>query len=166
MTPSTLGYVRVSTQEQATEGKTSITDQTRAIRELAIRLHRTLADSSIFSDPGVSGQSAEDRPGFMALVRYCEQNKRTSRDPGLALVLNDSRFGRFRDPDEAGYWRVILQKSGWRVRFAEGDDTEDMVGRSVLRAIGGATASAYSHAVKANAKRGARGAAARGFVAG
>ena len=163
MTPNTLGYVRVSTQEQASDNKSSIADQKKAIGELAFRLHRSLSDALIFSDPGVSGQTAEDRPGFMALVKYCEANKRTSRDPGLVLVLNDSRFGRFRDPDEAAYWRVILQKSGWRVRFAEGDDTEDMVGRSVLRAIGGATASAYSHAVRANAKRGARGAASRGL---
>ncbi len=156
----TLAYLRVSSDSQAREEKTSLADQARAIAQLASRLGRTLAPRATFTDPGKSGQTAEDRPAFMALVAYAQAHPRPRSAPGLVLVLNDSRFGRFGDPDEAAFWRVVLAKAGWRVRFAEGDDTDDLVGRSVLRAIGGAQASAYSHALRANAKRGTRGAAA------
>jgi DNA invertase Pin-like site-specific DNA recombinase len=159
----TIAYSRVSTEDQAREEKSSLSDQRAAIEKLAAKLTRTLAPRAIFTDPGRSGQTAEDRPGFMAMVAYAQAHPRTSRAPGVVLVLNDSRFGRFRDPDEAAYWRVVLARAGWHVRFAEGDDTDDLVGRSVLRAIGGAQASAYSHALRANAKRGTRAAAAKGL---
>ena len=161
--PDTVAYVRVSTEDQARDEKSSLNDQRAAIGVLAARLGRVLADDAVFSDPGRSGQTAEDRPGFMALVAYCQSAPRRQSAPGLVLVLNDSRFGRFRDPDEAAYWRTVLKRAGWVVRFAEGDDTEDLVGRHLLRAIGGAQASAYSAALRANCKRGTRAAAARGL---
>ena len=79
------------------------------------------------------------------------------------LVLNDTRWGRFDNPEEAAYWRVHLEKHGWRVRFAEGDDTDDLTTRTLQRAIGGAVATDYRVKIKHNAKRGARGTAAQGF---
>jgi site-specific DNA recombinase len=161
--PDVLAYLRVSTTEQAREGKSSIVDQQHAVEQLATRLGRTLTAPMTFADPGVSGQTAEDRPGFMAMVKYCETHPRSERAAGYVLMLNDSRLGRFRNPEESAYWRVLLRRLGWIVRFAEGDETEDMVGRTVMRAIGGAQATQYITALKANAKRGARGAATRGL---
>lgn len=159
----TLGYRRVSTEDQARDEKTSLPDQDRAIAALAARLGRALEAAHVFTDAGVSGQSAEDRPGFMALVRYAQEHPRPRSAPGYVLVLNASRFGRFRDPDEAPYWRTVLRRAGWIVRFAEGDETEDLIGRHVMRAISDAGASQYSHQLRLNTKRGARGAAAKGF---
>jgi len=158
-----LGYARVSKEDQAAENKTSLNDQRTAIMALAARLGRQLSSALIFEDPGVSGATAEDRPGFMALVRHCEAHPRPRSAPGFVLALNDSRWGRFSDAEEATFWRVRLKNCGWRVRFAEGDETEDPTARSVLRAIYSSQASLYRENIRANAKRGAEGAARRGL---
>jgi len=163
MTPDTLGYCRVSTESQAREDKTSIADQRAAIERLAETLGRQLSDAAVFTDAGVSGADAEGRPAFMRLVAFCEANRRSARSPGYVLVLNDSRFGRFRDPEEAVVWRFRLKQAGWLVRFAEGDETQDPLGRSVIRTVHAAQASAYRANIQANAKRGARGTAAQGY---
>lgn len=153
-------YLRVSTDDQAAEGKTSLADQRTAISRLAEKLG--VAVGHWFEDPGASGASA-DRPGFDALRRFCESHPCSASAPGYVLVMNDSRWGRFRDPDEATYWRVHFSRLGWRVQFAEGDETDDPLARGVLRAVHSATASAYRESVRANAKRGAIGAAKRGL---
>ncbi len=161
--PTVLGYVRVSKEDQARDEKASLAQQRAAITAMAGRLGLTITDDAVFADPGRSGGTAEERPGFMSLVRYCEEHPRLADRLGYVLVLNDSRWGRFEDPEEATYWRVLLRRSGWIVRFAEGDDVEDPLGRGVLRTIHSAQASAYRQAVKANARRGAMGTAAKGF---
>jgi len=162
-TVDTVGYIRVSTEDQARDEKSSLRDQRTALTGLASRLGRTLLDSDVFADPGVSGQTAEGRPGFMALIAFCEAHRRPSKASGLVLVLNDSRFGRFRDPEEAAHWRFRLKRLGWLVRFAEGDDVDDPVARPVLRTIAAVQASEYSRALKANVRRGMRSAAAKGL---
>lgn len=158
----TLGCVRVSKLDQATEMKTSLEDQRKGIIAKAESLGRVLRPGYIFEDRE-SGGTAEGRPGFMALVAYCRTHSRRSEPPGVALFFNDSRFGRFDDPDEAAYWRFILAQCGWQVRFAENDDTDNLTARHVLRAIGSAQASEYRQQIKNNALRGARGAAAHGL---
>lgn len=156
----TLGYVRVSKEEQAREDRTSLADQRTRITALASALGRTLGQ--VFEDAGVSGGTAEGRPAFMALVAYCRDHARPAKD-GLVLVYNDSRWGRFDDPEESTYWRVALRRSGWVVRFAENDATEDPTARGVLRAIGSASASLERQAIKQRSRQGARGTAAQGY---
>ncbi len=156
-----VAYIRVSTEDQVADTKTSLRDQREAVEALAKKLAKQVGN--VFEDPGFSGATAEDRPGFMELVRFCESNPRPRSSPGFVLVLNDSRWGRFRNPDEAAYWRVALSKCGWEVRFAEGDDTTDPLARGVIRTIYSAQASAYREAISANAKRGARGTASQGY---
>ncbi|HEX8393848.1 MAG TPA: recombinase family protein [Longimicrobium sp.] len=158
----TIGYRRVSTGEQAVEWKTSLQDQTRAVKARARALGRVLEDEFIWEDR-FSGEDAESRPAFMQLVNYCRTHPRTRKAPGYAIFLNDSRFGRFADPDEAAAWRFELSKHGWIARFAENDDTESVTTRHLIRSIGGSQASEYLANLKANARRGARGAAAQGL---
>lgn len=65
-----VGYVRVSTDDQAGEDKTSLADQERVIREdISARGWKC---AGIFSDPGVSG-TALDRPGLDALRETCRR---------------------------------------------------------------------------------------------
>jgi DNA invertase Pin-like site-specific DNA recombinase len=156
-----VGYLRVSTEDQSREDKTSLAYQREQITALAGRLGCDLL--TVFEDPGVSGATA-DRPGLQALFAYCASHPQLRRSPGFVLVLNDSRWGRFAKAEEATYWRVHLERSsGWVVRFVEGDDTDDATGRTILRALYGSQATAYREAIKKNAKQGARGAAAAGF---
>lgn len=164
-----LGYIRVSTDDQAREIKSSLTDQRTAIAALARKLGRTLEDSDIFEDAGYSGGTA-DRPAFQALLSYCSTHARSrkgaSQAPagafGYVFVLNDSRFGRF-DADEAAHWRYVLRQSGWEVKFAEADETDDPAVRPIMRAVGAAQAAEYRRNLRANTRRGGRGAAQRGL---
>lgn len=153
-------YLRVSTEEQAREDRSSLDQQREGIEALAGRLGCQVAQT--FSDAGVSGGTA-DRPAFQALIAYCRAHPQEGKRPGYILVLNDSRWGRFTDPDDATYWRAAAKHLGWIVRFAEADDTENLTARGVLRAIYSAQATAYREQIKANAKRGAMGTAAQGY---
>lgn len=156
---SCVAYTRVSTERQAGEDKTSLADQRAAIERLGGTLGHSV--QRWFADEGVSGGTAEKRNGFMALVAFCEAHRRKSG--GVVLALNDSRWGRFDNPEEATYWRVHLGKLGWAVRFVEGDDVQDVLGRGVIRFVHQAQSTAYRQNIIANAKRGARGTAELGY---
>ena len=160
MTVDTIGYLRVSTNQQTRDDKTSLNDQRRAINRKAATKSRKVG--KWFSDEGVTGTTAEGRPGFMAMLRYCEANHRTKNDPGMILILNDSRFARL-EFDEAAYWRFSFRLLGWHPRFVEGGESEDPIAEGVLRSINSAQAAAYSANLSANVKRGARGTAEQGF---
>jgi DNA invertase Pin-like site-specific DNA recombinase/histone H3/H4 len=158
----TIGYVRVSTEQQAGEERTSLAEQRRAIAARATQLGRVLDPRAVFEDAGVSGATAERRPAFMGMLAYCEQHPRPRSTPGLVLVLNDSRFGRFEEADEATHWRFVLKRLGWHVRFCEGDDLEDGLARSVMRLVGSEQASEYRRNLKRTARRAARATAQLG----
>jgi DNA invertase Pin-like site-specific DNA recombinase len=153
---SCVGYCRVSTERQADADRTSIADQQTAIRALAARLN--LEVGRWFLDEGASGASA-DRPAFNELFAFCEAHS----DGGTILILNDSRFGRFEDPDEAAALRFRLKCAGWSVRFCESDESQDPTARTVMRAIGSAQASEYIRNLKANVRRGMRGSVHNGL---
>jgi DNA invertase Pin-like site-specific DNA recombinase len=157
-----IGYIRVSTDDQAREDKASLEQQRAAIRGLAAKLDRALDDAMIFDDPGASGRTAE-RPGFQRLLAYCAAHRRSAATVGYVLVLNDSRFGRFAESEESAYWRVHLKKLGWVVRFAEGDETQDATARPLMRAIGSVVATAYSDNLRLNTKRGVVASAEKGL---
>lgn len=158
----TIGYVRVSKQEQASESKTSLQDQKEGITALAVRLERELVASAVFEDRA-SGGDVHGRPGFKALVEFCRAHPRPKRSPGYALFLNHTRFGRFDDPDEHAYWRFELARHGWYVRFAENDESRDKTARHVMNSIGAAQATQYRDNLRENCRRGARGTAAQGY---
>jgi DNA invertase Pin-like site-specific DNA recombinase len=158
----TIGCRRVSKGEQAVEWKASLRQQTEAMLALAEKLGRVLRPEHIWEDR-FSGEDAEDRKGFMAVVEFCRSHPRPRSRPGYVLFFNDSRFGRFREPDEAPHWRFEMHKCGWTVRFCENDDTDHPTTRHVMRAVGGAQASEYLANLRSTAKRGARGAAEQGL---
>lgn len=158
----TIGYIRISKEDQGVDWKTSLRHQTTEITSRATALGRVLQSHLIFEDR-FSGEEALNRGGFMSVVEYCRAHPRPRSHPGYAIFLNDSRFGRFEDPDEAAYWRFEISKTGWIVRFVENDDTESRSTRHLLRAMGGAQASEYLANIKYNARKGARGAAELGL---
>jgi DNA invertase Pin-like site-specific DNA recombinase len=158
---SCIAYGRVSTERQAGETQTSLADQELAVNALATTLGVTVG--RWYRDKGASGGTMEKRPALVALVADCEASPRTPTAPGLVLVLNDSRWGRFPDPEESAYWRTHLRRLGWVVRFAENDDSQNLTVRSVMRAIVASQATQKREDVRANATRGSRGTAAQGF---
>lgn len=157
----TAAYHRVSTAGQAGDDRTSVPEQRRATAARAAHLGRVLDPRAVFEDLGVSGATAEGRPGFMALLAYCEAHSRPRGD-GVVLVLNDSRFGRFDDPEEATHWRFVLKRLGWIVRFCEGDEIEDGLARNVMRLVGSAQASEYRANLRRTSTRASRATAQQG----
>lgn len=155
------GYIRVSTERQAGEGLTSPADQRAAIEARAAKLGVTVGR---WYQDEESGGSAEKRPALLRLVADCEASPRPAKTPGYVLALNDSRWGRFPDPEESAYWRTHLRKRcGWLVWFAENDDVVDPKLRTVMRAIVATQATQKREDVQGNARRGSRGTAAQGF---
>ena len=68
-----VGYIRVSTEEQATHGH-GLEVQDRAIRSFAESQGYTLID--VVSDPGVSGaKRPEDRPRFQKILELAKARK-------------------------------------------------------------------------------------------
>lgn len=159
-----VAYERVSTDQQAGEKQTSIADQDKANAALARTLKRTIGHT--FVDKGVSGATMDQRPGLRELVDSCLAAPKPRRAPGYVLVLNDSRWGRFPNPEEGTYWRFHLERAGWIVRFAENDDTDNKNVRNILRAVVSSQATQKRDDVRANALRGARGTASQGFWIG
>jgi len=97
-------YVRVSTQAQAGEDKASLADQARGLRELAeARRWEVLAPPAfegrerlekegavgVFGDPGISGDTVEERPGMMALLDAVRAGQ-----VGAVLVRDTNRLAR------------------------------------------------------------------------
>lgn len=161
MTRPCVGYLRVSTERQVGEDKTSLADQQRAIEALATTLGLTV--ERWYKDEGASGATVEKRPALRQLIADIEANPRSQKAPGYVLVLNDSRWGRFPDPEDATYWRRHLGHRGWIVRFAEHDDTDNKQLRGMMRAMVQGAATQKRDDVKANAKRGSRGTASLGY---
>src|SRR5437762_14124604 len=93
--PPCVAYTRVSKEDQAHQEKASLRQQGEAVAALAARLDVAL--DTVFTDPGRSGGTAEGRPQFMALTRYCEQHPQAPSRPGHLLALKDSPSGRFAD---------------------------------------------------------------------
>lgn len=160
MTPA-IAYIRVSTERQAGEERTSLADQRASIEQRAQRLGAGV--TTWYVDAGASGATAEGRPQFLALLAHCQSNPQPATRPGLVLALNNSRWGRFTDPEESAYWRHHLRRHGWIVRFAEGDEAEDKTARSVLRAIGDAQSTQYRENLSTNSRRGKKGSAELGY---
>jgi DNA invertase Pin-like site-specific DNA recombinase len=154
-------YRRVSTERQAGEVFSSLDDQRRACELLAN--HLDLDIGPVYTDDGFSGATIERRPAMQALLADCAAAPKRLDAPSYILVLNDSRWGRFPDPEESAYWRVHLARVGWIVRFAENDSSDDKTVRSLLRAIGASAATQKRDDVKANARRGMKGTVERGF---
>jgi DNA invertase Pin-like site-specific DNA recombinase len=97
-----FGYQRVSSAEQAREGKTSLTEQTRRIRERAAELE--IPDPEIYSDEGVSGGIAlAERPKGGELLRQLRR--------GSVVIAN--RLDRvFRDTLDAEITARAFEQAG------------------------------------------------------
>lgn len=159
-----IGYVRVSSERQASDDKVSLEDQRTAIQRRAEGLRRTVG--AWFSDPGASGGSFEKRDGMAALIASCEAQPRSRGSHGLILVLTASRFGRPDDPEESAYWRHRLKRSGWIVRYCVGDDAEDLTTKHLMRAISDVGATKERNEIRRRAVMGARGATEQGYWKG
>lgn len=116
-----VGYVRVSTEEQA-QKDLSIPMQERTIRAYAAQ--RGIAIARVFVEAGVSGRSDENRPALKELIGFVlDPSSKVSQ----VMVFQTSRF--MRNVESARVLKSKLRKVGVRVLSTTQETTDDPNGR-------------------------------------
>jgi DNA invertase Pin-like site-specific DNA recombinase len=95
-------YVRMSTEHQ----RYSTENQADAIANYAKEHGMVIVRT--FADEGKSGLNLEGRAGLLSLLSEVQTGL---ADFGAILVYDISRWGRFQDADESGYWEYVLQET-------------------------------------------------------
>ena len=95
-------YIRVSTDDQVEYSPDS---QLELLREYAKRNDLLLPDEFVFRDEGISGRTAEKRPGFMRLIATAKEKPRPFE---TILVWKFSRFAR--NQEESIVYKSLLKK--------------------------------------------------------
>ncbi len=129
-------YVRMSTEHQ----QYSTENQADAIRQYAdlrgIEIVRTYADE------GRSGLNLDGRDAFKQLI---EDVKSGHADFGAILVYDVSRWGRFQDADEGGYYEHVCKRAGINVHFcAEQFENDGSSLAGIVKAVKRSMAGEYS----------------------
>ena len=124
----TIGYARVSTDEQAREG-VSLDQQIARIRAYATAKSLDLSD--VLVDDGVSGKTL-DRPGLNEIIRLCEQGK-----VAHVIVLKLDRLTRQTRHLLSLTEDLFLARNVELHSVSESLDTSSPHGRFVLTLFGG-----------------------------
>lgn len=125
--PNAIGYVRVSTEEQAREG-VSIGAQEERIRAMATAKGWTLGE--VISDPGFSGKNLS-RPGVTRLIERCQKG-----DISAVIVYKVDRLTR-KQKDLWFLLEEVFEKN--EVGFlsvTEAFDTTTAAGKAFLGMLG------------------------------
>ena len=134
-------YVRMSTEFQCY----STENQMHAIATYA-RTHGMVIVRS-FSDEGKSGLRTDRRPGLLNLLSVVQGGL---ADFKAVLVYDVSRWGRFQDTDESGYWEYICKRAGVRIHYcAESFVNDDSVYSALFKSIKRTMAAEYSRELSA-----------------
>lgn len=118
-----LGYVRVSTEEQATEGY-SLDNQRADIKDYCKRNKWELVD--ILSDEGVSGATLNQREGMQRLLRQVSKE-----DIDYVIVWKISRLSR-RLSDVVKIVEILDNKKTYLYSIKDNIDTNSQMGKSFL----------------------------------
>ena len=138
-------YVRMSTEHQ----KYSTSNQMDVIREYA-KAHG-MEIGKVYSDDGKSGLSIKGRYSFSQMITDVENGK-----TGYSHILayDVSRWSRFQNVDESGYYEYICKRAGISVHYcAEQFENDGSPGSSLLKTMKRTMAGEYSRGVKLSIKR-------------
>ncbi|MDR6935321.1 recombinase family protein [Luteibacter sp. 3190] len=117
-----------------------------------------------FSDEGLSGLTAEQRPGLLALLRAIAHGPAGFE---AVLVLDVSRWGRFQNTDEAAYYEFVCWKAGVQVIYVAEPFANDLSPFSmVVKGLKRVMAAEYSRELSAKVLAGQRRIAEMGYRAG
>jgi len=126
-------YVRMSTEHQ----QYSTENQMDIIREFATKYGMTITRT--YSDEGKSGLGIAWRGSLQQMIADVQT---PDRDYDAILVYDVSRWGRFQDADESGYYEFICKKAGVPVHYCaeqfvnDGSPVANIV-KSVKRSMAG-----------------------------
>lgn len=129
-------YVRMSTEHQ----QYSTENQADAIRQYAEL--RGLEIVRTYADEGRSGLSLDGRDAFKQLIEDVESG---SADFQAILVYDVSRWGRFQDADEGGYYEHVCKRADISVHFcAEQFENDGSSLAGIVKAVKRSMAGEYS----------------------
>lgn len=126
-------YVRMSTEHQ----QYSTQNQLDRIKEYAAK--RGMAIVRVFADEGKSGLSVRGRESLRRMIAEVESGQKEFR---AILAYDVSRWGRFQDADESGYYEYICKRAGIGVHYCaeqfenDGSPTSNII-KSVKRSMAG-----------------------------
>ncbi len=126
-------YVRMSTEHQ----QYSTSNQLDRIKEYAAR--RGMSIVRIFADEGKSGLQVKGRESLQAMIAEVEAGNAGFR---AILAYDVSRWGRFQDADESGFYEYICKRAGIAVHYCaeqfenDGSPTSNII-KSVKRSMAG-----------------------------
>lgn len=126
-------YVRMSTEHQ----QYSTENQLDRIKEYAAR--RNMEIVRVFEDAGKSGLNVRGRESLRQMIAEVETGK---ADFKCILAYDVSRWGRFQDADESGYYEYICKRAGIAVHYCaeqfenDGSPTSNII-KSVKRSMAG-----------------------------
>lgn len=151
-------YVRMSTDRQAY----SVANQTSAIERYAASHHMVVVRR--YHDLGKSGQSIDGRDALQQLLTDIQAPRPAFE---AVLVLDISRWGRFQNTDEAGFYEFLCWKRGIRVcyvgePFANDGEPFSMVFKGLKRVM----ATEYARELSARVIAGQRRWASQGYRQG
>ena len=126
-------YVRMSTEHQ----QYSTENQLDRIKEYAAR--RNMSIVRVFEDAGKSGLNVRGRDSLRKMIEEVEKG---AADFKCILAYDVSRWGRFQDADESGYYEYICKRAGITVHYCaeqfenDGSPTSNII-KSVKRSMAG-----------------------------
>ena len=128
-------YVRTATKHP----QYSTDNQSDKIRDCASK--RGLEIVRTYSDVGKSGLSIFGRTGFQKLLSDVDSGQ---ADFNLILVYDNSRWGRFQDPDEGAYYEYVGERAGIQVTYCtEQCENNSASVSTIVRAIKRSMADEY-----------------------
>jgi len=126
-------YVRMSTEHQ----QYSTANQMDRIREYAARRGFEIVET--FADEGKSGLNIKGRESLQQMIASVTEGRVVFR---AILAYDVSRWGRFQDADESGYYEYICRRAGISVHYCaeqfenDGSPTSNII-KSVKRSMAG-----------------------------
>lgn len=151
-------YVRMSSDQQS---------HSIAVQKEAIRIHAEQHGMDIvetYADEGKSGMTLSGRPAMQQLLLAATSR---ARQFNVVLVLDVSRWGRYQDPDESGYYEFLCRKNGLQVVYVS--DPSDLPASpltSLSKYLKRAAAAEYSRELGVKCRAGIVYAVKQGFPAG
>jgi DNA invertase Pin-like site-specific DNA recombinase len=129
-------YVRMSTEHQ----KYSTENQADIIANYAER--RGFEIVRTYADAGKSGLRLDGRQALQALIADVRAGK---ADYSAILVYDVSRWGRFQDADESGFYEYVCREAGIAVHYcAEQFENDGSLSSTIIKSMKRAMAGEYS----------------------
>lgn len=142
-----VAYVRMSTEHQ----QYSTSNQLDRIKEFAAR--RGMVIIHVYADEGKSGLNVRGRESLQRMIADVESGRAEFRN---ILAYDVSRWGRFQDSDESGYYEYICRRAGITVHYcAEQFENDGSPTSNIIKSVKRSMAGEYSRELSSKVFQGA-----------